>query len=284
MEDVINLPNIKTQISNVSERVEHEKKVANKGDKKPDGEGKAKVATGNKKEIPPVPTPKDDDDTSPTAECYIHKKKDASYKTHKNENCFWQHPEKAPNGYVLSKSTGKGRVVHGVDKITEMVVSNQFDDLICDTCSDDGQGAEDEDISYLYIEDDDGFVYEEMGSVKMVKGCKSSDQGSSRRIRTEFMGTVVVFEIDTDASHNMHSDEDFCKTYLVDYDESKRLRIQVANGEYVYAVGCGRLPEGGLLTEEVYCVPGIRDGDHHLGLLSTWPGMVNGVEYSQSLL
>ena len=37
------------------------------------------------------------------------------------------------------------------------------------------------------------------------------------------------------------------------------------------------------MTEEVYCVPGIRDGDHHLGLLSTWPGMVNGVEYSQSL-
>ena len=46
---------------------------------------------------------------------------------------------------------------------------------------------------------------------------------------------------------------------------------------------CGCLTEGSLLTEEVYFVPGIHDALHHLGLLFTQPGMVNGVAYLQRL-
>ena len=70
--------------------------------------------------------------------------------------------------------------------------------------------------------DYDGFIHEEKGSVKMVKGCRSSDQGSTCRIK-------IVFKIDTDASYNMHNHEDSCKTYLINYNESMHLRNRVAN-------------------------------------------------------
>ena len=87
-------------------------------------------------------------------------------------------------------------------------------------------------------------------------------------------GPKITFEIDSDATHTMHGNLDVCRAFLVDFDPTRRMQIQVANGEFIYGEGCGRLAEGGLLTEEVWHVPGIGNR----GLLSTFPAVANGVD------
>ena len=72
----------------------------------------------------------------------------------------------------------------------------------------------------------------------------------------------------------MHENLDVCRASLVDFDPTRRMQIQVANREFIYGEGCGRLAEGGLLTEEVWHVPGIGNR----GLLSTFPAVANGVD------
>jgi hypothetical protein len=86
-------------------------------------------------------------------------------------------------------------------------------------------------------------------------------------------GAAVFFEIDSDATHSMHGSAEFCQTRLVNFDSTRRLQLTVANGDVIYGEGCGRLVEGGLLTEEVWYVPSIGDR----GVLSVWPATAHGI-------
>ena len=66
---------------------------------------------------------------------------------------------------------------------------------------------------------------------------------------------------------------ELCRTILADFDARRILIIDAPGGQTIYAQGCGRLVEGGLLTEEVWCVPAIGDR----GLLSTPQAISRGV-------
>jgi hypothetical protein len=66
---------------------------------------------------------------------------------------------------------------------------------------------------------------------------------------------------------------ELCRAILADFDASRILMISAPGGQIVYGKGCGRLIEGGILTEEIWCVPAIGDR----GLLSTSPAVSKGV-------
>ena len=83
----------------------------------------------------------------------------------------------------------------------------------------------------------------------------------------------ITFEVDTGATHSMLGSLELCRAILADFDASRILMISAPGGQIVYGKGCGRLIEGGILTEEIWCVPAIGDR----GLLSTSPAVSKGV-------
>ena len=83
----------------------------------------------------------------------------------------------------------------------------------------------------------------------------------------------VTFEVDTGATHSMLGSLELCRTILADFDARRILMIDAPGGQTIYAQGCGRLVEGGILTEEVWCVPAIGER----GLLSTPQAIRRGV-------
>ena len=85
------------------------------------------------------------------------------------------------------------------------------------------------------------------------------------------VGATITFKMDSDATHNMHGNVELCHNPLANFDSSRRIRIGIANGVIICAEGCGRLIEGGLLSEEVWRVPDIGNK----GLSSIWLARLN---------
>jgi hypothetical protein len=288
MSEVIDVDNIKMQIHNASERVESDnagKKAAKAHAISGDESGSADAVDGS--------LPKDKKDKKkldPKLVCNKEQCKDKP--KHLKKGCWVDHPE-LKEKYFADK---KAREDKGASKAAVAAVASSDSSQLTSLFNEKFKAQEDRMEELLKRSSATGSLSRVAGDsadtyggsiwamrcseihpnyttlmedneslVVAPQACPTVSFGSIASSRS--VGAMVTFEIDSDATHNMHGNVEFCHTALDNFDPSRRMRIEVANGGIIYAEGCGRLTEGGLLTKDVWCVPSIGNR----GLLSTWP-------------